>query len=192
MKYFKWENKYYVVQSFEFSQGPQSDLGAVVFDVTGLPDPNTVKEIARIHIPEHPGGFHNIFIYRHSNGHPLLLTTVRTGRAHVYDLVEIVNGNIEDALIAHIPLPDVPGRDSRYTSYHDLYAAFHPDTGEDRFYGGGTGGYYVWDISDLDNPELRVTLTNVSGVDWGHTFTCLLYTSPSPRDRTRSRMPSSA
>ena len=25
-----------------------------------------------------------------------------------------------------------------------------------------------------------------------HTFLCLLYTSPSPRDRTRSRMPSSA
>ena len=24
------------------------------------------------------------------------------------------------------------------------------------------------------------------------TYTCLLYTSPSPRDRTRSRMPSSA
>ena len=26
----------------------------------------------------------------------------------------------------------------------------------------------------------------------GHDSTCLLYTSPSPRDRTRSRMPSSA
>ena len=26
----------------------------------------------------------------------------------------------------------------------------------------------------------------------GHKVTCLLYTSPSPRDRTRSRMPSSA
>ena len=26
----------------------------------------------------------------------------------------------------------------------------------------------------------------------GDSFTCLLYTSPSPRDRTRSRMPSSA
>ena len=25
-----------------------------------------------------------------------------------------------------------------------------------------------------------------------HTYSCLLYTSPSPRDRTRSRMPSSA
>ena len=28
--------------------------------------------------------------------------------------------------------------------------------------------------------------------DYGKTYTCLLYTSPSPRDRTRSRMPSSA
>ena len=27
---------------------------------------------------------------------------------------------------------------------------------------------------------------------WGKPGTCLLYTSPSPRDRTRSRMPSSA
>jgi len=26
----------------------------------------------------------------------------------------------------------------------------------------------------------------------GNIYTCLLYTSPSPRDRTRSRMPSSA
>ena len=26
----------------------------------------------------------------------------------------------------------------------------------------------------------------------GHPYICLLYTSPSPRDRTRSRMPSSA
>ena len=33
----------------------------------------------------------------------------------------------------------------------------------------------------------------VSVVDYTNTFqTCLLYTSPSPRDRTRSRMPSSA
>ena len=28
--------------------------------------------------------------------------------------------------------------------------------------------------------------------DFGTSYTCLLYTSPSPRDRTRSRMPSSA
>ena len=177
VKYFRWEGRYYVVQSFEFPQGPDNDLGAVVFDVTGLPDPAKVKEVTRIKIPEYPGGFHNIFIYKHSNGRPLLLTTVRTGKAHAYDLGLVVDGKVDESLVAEIPLPEVPGRSSRQTSYHDLYAAYHPDTGEDRFYGGGTGGYYIFDISDLDNPELRISLTNISGVDWGHTFT------PSPDGR---------
>ena len=35
-------------------------------------------------------------------------------------------------------------------------------------------------------------LTGVSGFSTALGDTCLLYTSPSPRDRTRSRMPSSA
>ena len=38
--------------------------------------------------------------------------------------------------------------------------------------------------------RLRTTLTHEFG--HVHFHTCLLYTSPSPRDRTRSRMPSSA
>ena len=33
---------------------------------------------------------------------------------------------------------------------------------------------------------------NNSNFKWGDVIACLLYTSPSPRDRTRSRMPSSA
>ena len=38
-----------------------------------------------------------------------------------------------------------------------------------------------------------VTITSsYSGADTGNYSVCLLYTSPSPRDRTRSRMPSSA
>jgi len=177
VKYFKWQGRYYVVQSFEFAQGPDSDLGAVVFDVTGLPDPSAVREVTRIRIPDYPGGFHNIFIYKHSNGRPLLLTTVRTGKAHVYDLGRVVEGDLENALVGQIPVPDVEGQSSRYTSYHDLYAAWHPDTGQDRFYGGGTGGYYIYDITDLNNPQLKISLTGVNGVDWGHTFT------PSPDGR---------
>ena len=177
VKYFKWKGKYYVVQSFEFSQGPDADLGAIVFDVTGLPDPGKVKEVARIRIPDYPGGFHNIFIYKHSNGRPLLLTTVRSGKAHVYDLGLIADGKLDDALVGEVPLPEIPGESNRRTSYHDLYAAWHPDTQEDRFYGGGTGGYYIYDISDIKNPQLRITLTGVAGVDWGHTFT------PSPDGR---------
>ena len=33
---------------------------------------------------------------------------------------------------------------------------------------------------------------SITGIEETGTYTCLLYTSPSPRDRTRSRMPSSA
>ena len=62
VKHFKWNGRYYVVQSVQFGQGgPDSDMGAVVLDVTGLPDPSTVKEVGRLAEPELPGGFHNIF-----------------------------------------------------------------------------------------------------------------------------------
>ena len=40
--------------------------------------------------------------------------------------------------------------------------------------------------------EFGKTLGLVGESGSGKTTTCLLYTSPSPRDRTRSRMPSSA
>ena len=36
------------------------------------------------------------------------------------------------------------------------------------------------------------TLNKIGHIDHTPVFGCLLYTSPSPRDRTRSRMPSSA
>ena len=41
-------------------------------------------------------------------------------------------------------------------------------------------------VEALSNAMFRVELSN------GHVVTCLLYTSPSPRDTERSRMPSSA
>ena len=48
---------------------------------------------------------------------------------------------------------------------------------------------------DVDNPytfNFIVSLVGTSIVLPQYSTTCLLYTSPSPRDRTRSRMPSSA
>ena len=41
-------------------------------------------------------------------------------------------------------------------------------------------------------PAEAFAMASGSGVEMDHTRGCLLYTSPSPRDRTRSRMPSSA
>lgn len=168
VKYFKWKGRYYVVQSMQFGPGPNFDLGAVIFDTTGLPDPSTFTEVARIHEPDLPGGFHNIFIYKHSNGRVLLLTTVRGDQANMYDLGMIVEGDRENALVGTVPMV-APGRPVKL--YHDLYAAWHPDTGQDRFYGAGTGGYYVYDITDLENPNLEISIVGVPGASWGHTFT---------------------
>jgi len=168
IKYFKNGGRVYVVLSMQFGQGPDHDLGAVIFDVTDLPDVSKVKEVARIREPDTPGGFHNIFIYQHSNGIPYLITTVRAPGANMYDLNKVVSGDVQNALAANIP---VPGDAGTRRGYHDFYASFHPDTGEDRFYGGGFGGYYIYNISDVENPELKVTLTGISGVNYGHTFT---------------------
>ena len=77
VKHFKVNGRHYVVQSLQFGGGgPDRDLGAVVLDVEGLPDPSSVREVARIREPNLPGGFHNIFVYKHTDGRVLLFTTV--------------------------------------------------------------------------------------------------------------------
>ncbi len=178
IKYFKLDDRYYVVQSLQFGQGgPNPDLGAVILDVTGLPDASTVREVARIRAPENPGGFHNIFIYKHSDGRVLLFTTVRGPYAHVYDMARAVSGDADNALVGRVPVPEAAEGSGSGRGYHDFYVGYHPETATDRFYGGGTGGYYVYDITDLDTPDLIVSLTGISGVRYGHTFT------PSPDGR---------
>jgi hypothetical protein len=172
VKYFKWDDRYYVVQSFQLGAGgPNSDLGAVVFDVTGLPDASTVREVARIREPEMPGGFHNIFVYKHSDDRVYLFTTARAPGALVYDLGRLVGGDVENARVGMIPVPESAAGAGANRGYHDFYVGYHPDTGEDRYYGGGTGGYYIYDVTDLRDPQLRISLSGISGVQYGHTFT---------------------
>lgn len=175
IKYFKWAGRYYVVQSTQFGPGPDQDMGAYILDVTGLPNPDSVTEVAAIREPDLPGGFHNIFIYKHSNGRVYLLTTVNGPNAHIYDLGKAVEGDVANAFVGVIPVPLADGQSGG--SYHDLYAAWHPDTEQDRFYGGGTGGYFVYDFTDPENPNLEITMVGVTGVQYGHTFT------PSPDGR---------
>jgi hypothetical protein len=171
IKIFEYNGRNYVVHSVQFRQGgPDADLGAVIFDATGLPDVSTWKEVGRIQGPAEVGGFHNIYVYRHTNGRPLLFATVSGPYANVYDLGHVVDGRIDEALVAQVPVPEsqvVQG--SR--GYHDFYIGYHADSEQDRFYGGGTGGYYVYNVTDLENPELLVSLTGINGVTRGHTFT---------------------
>jgi hypothetical protein len=55
--------------------------------------------------------------------------------------------------------------------YHDMYAAYDPADGKDKFYGGGAGGYHVYDISTPERPEHFFSITGIATVPWGHTFT---------------------
>jgi len=56
--------------------------------------------------------------------------------------------------------------------------------------GPGRGGAYSFEVHpEANKAQIKDAVEKIYGVK---VLTCLLYTSPSPRDRTRSRMPSSA
>jgi hypothetical protein len=176
-KYFKIGQKYYYVQSFQFMQGsPDADLGAVVFDVTGLPDASKVKVVARIRYPAAPGGFHNIFAYKHSDGRVLLFATINDTKALVYDLGKVVSSADSSGwIIGAVPNP-TPFKQIGAGGYHDFYVGYDPATHKDKFYGAGLGGYSVWDVTHPESPTEMFTLTGL-GFDIAHTFT------PSPDGR---------
>lgn len=102
-EYFKHKGRYYDVQSFQMGQqGPDADLGAVVLDVTGLPDPTKVREAGRIRVPEHPGGFHDVFPYKHSSGRVLLFTTLSGPGGNIYDMEKFLAGDKTQGFITNI------------------------------------------------------------------------------------------
>ena len=105
-KYFKHDGRYYLVQSMQFAPGgPNVDLGAVVFDVTSLPDTSGVREVGRMRAPDTPGGFHNIFMYKHSSGAPLLFATTSGRHANVYDMSLFIQGDSAQGLVGQMPWP---------------------------------------------------------------------------------------
>jgi hypothetical protein len=144
----------------------------VVWDVTGLPDTSKIKELARIRVPEAPGGFHESYGYKHSNGLALLFTTSETSVARAYDIDRVVAHDPSGGLVARIP---TGWSDTTYMGatrgYHDFYIGYDPANKRDVFYGAGAGGYYVVDITDLSNPKLLTSITGMAGVTRGHTFT---------------------
>jgi len=174
---FEHDGRMYYVQGTQMGQGgPDSDVGAIVFDVTDLPERMT--EVGRIRQTEPRGGFHNIFMYKHSSGKPLLFAT-NGPQAKIFDMARFLDGDETEMdpvlsdenreLVARVPIPQTEGLWSQ--GYHDFYIAYHPETGQDRFYGGGGSGFYVYNVTDLANPELLATILGVPGVSWGHTFT---------------------
>jgi hypothetical protein len=181
-KYFKLNGRYYVALCSQFSQGtPDADLGAIIFDVTSLPDTTKIKEVTRIRFPQMPGGFHNLFPYKHSDGRVLLFTTTTGAQANVYDLAKTLAGDKDQGLIGTIPVPQGNVRAEAFpgfglvkaTGYHDFYIGYDPATRQDMFYGPGGGGYYVFDVTNIgkEEPKLLTSIQGPAGVAAGHTFT---------------------
>jgi hypothetical protein len=170
-KYFKIGNKYYYAQSLQFMQGsPDQDLGAVILDVTGLPDPKKVHEVARIHYGKALGGFHNTFAYKHSDGRVLYFATINDSKALVYDLDKVVSGADSSTwLIGAVPNP-TPFKQIGAGGYHDFEVQYDPATHQDKFYGAGLGGFSVWDVTKPETPTQLFTITSL-GQDVAHTFT---------------------
>ncbi len=178
-KYVKLEDRYYTIQSFAFRGGsPNRDVGAIVFDVTGLPDTSTIREVARIRAPDNPGGFHNIFAYKHSDGRSYVFATTASRMsdehgANIYDLERLLNGAPNSGLVGRVPMAQPRGGPG---GYHDAYVAYHQESGQDRFYGGGPetsyeGGQYIYDVSDVSSPKLLAMIMAVrSQQSGGHTF----------------------
>ena len=122
-KYFKLKGRYYYVQAFQFRNGsPDHDLSVVILDVTSLPDTTRIKEAGRIQTPEAPGGAHNLFTYKHSDGRVLLFITVEAPAtypygAHVYRHGEFLAGAPNRGFVAGVPLPEPRGAAARLSRY---------------------------------------------------------------------------
>ncbi|MEP6691010.1 MAG: hypothetical protein ABJD07_07625 [Gemmatimonadaceae bacterium] len=178
-KYFKIKSKtggakYYYVQSLQFGgSGPDADLGAVVADVTGLPDTSKVKIVARIKHPESPGGFHNMFAYKHSDGRVLLFATATHPYALVYDMEKVLANptDASKALIGQVPIPENESTRLGNSGYHDFQVFYDSKTRQDKFYGAGRGGYFLYDVSKPETPKLITSIVGASGITGGHTFT---------------------
>ncbi len=177
-KYFKLNGRYYYVQAVAFRRsGPDHDLGAIVFDVTGLPDTTTIREVGRIRTPDTPGGFHNVFMYKHSDRRALLFATVRAPPtaphgANIYDMGAFLSGAPSHGLVGRVPLPEPRGAAD---GYHDMFVGYDPSTHQDKFYGGGPevtplGGNYVYDVSDPSSPVLLASVMGFPGQHGTHTF----------------------
>ena len=106
------------------------------------------------------------------------------------DSSDYYNGRIAEVIIYTNDLTDDEAE--RVESYLALKYGLAQSTSTDYV---DSAGDTIWDASDnssYNNDVAGIGRDDDSGLNQIISKACLLYTSPSPRDRTRSRMPSSA
>ena len=108
-----------------------------------------------------PEPFSRVFAYKHSTG-PALLFGAGSSQAIALDLSALVTG----AVSVKASLPTPPHQGIR-EGFGDLFAGFHPETQEDRLFSAAEGGYYVYNITNLEQPVLKTSVISAA-VQQGH------------------------
>ena len=166
-RYFKMDGRYYYAKTVQWNVGsPHDSLGLIIFDVTGLPDPAKVKEVA--HIGAIGARVVHVFPYRHSDGRLLLITTPTVGAyAQIYDARKLIAQGAKEALIGTVPIPPEVNLKQYTRGYHDTYVLYDPATKQDKLYGAGTGGGHVFDVTHPENPQYLFSMTGGEGLVTG-------------------------
>jgi hypothetical protein len=177
-RYFRSGGGTYLALGTSFDSGStDADLAAVIFDVSGLPDTSRVREVARLRLPEAPGGVRDLFAYKHADGRALLFVAAREPFAEVYDVDALVAGRGAAARVGRIPIPSFDAHDGVGQGYSGMFVGYDPATGHDKFYGAGAGGYFVYDVTDVGHPRLLTSVVGAAGVLRGSSI------APSPDGR---------
>jgi hypothetical protein len=170
-RYFSTRGRTFLVLGVQFAPGSlDDDLLAIVFDVTGLPDASAIREVARIREPARRGGVRDIFTYKHSDARPMLFAAVHGPEALVYDLDAIVAGR-GAAVIGRVPIPELAASAPADAGYAGLFVGYDPSSSQDRMYGAGRGGYFVYDVSDPARAKLLTSVVGAAGVMNGSSIT---------------------
>lgn len=129
------------------------ETGATILEVSD-PDEGQFDRTAEISVAE---GLHHGFSYRHSNGRGYLFAT-GGGDVHVYDLERLVQG--APAEVATLTLPEKQAN-TEY-GFHSVYVQYEPETESDRLVASGAGGYWVFDVTNVQAPSLIVSVQSAA------------------------------
>ena len=122
----------------------------VAYDVTSA---GSAEEVVRTSMPEITS---RVFGYKHSNGEALLWVA-GAHSAFAFVLADVLSGSVGANLV--LETPDHPGPGEGFS---DLFLGFEPESRRDLLYLAGAGGYYVYDVTDLDSPELTTAISSAA------------------------------
>ncbi len=129
-----------------------SDAPALmILDVSSLAAVQPVATLKR------SDGYHALFAYKHSSGRALLFAT-SGGPVEAFDIEDLLSGQSAPLIAIDTPA-DVPAATK---GFDQAFAGFEPVTATDRLYLAGAGGYYVYDVTDLDSTDALPLLTHIS------------------------------